>query len=180
MDGVLIDHTERKICFARDEGIELSPEETASSRMRKLVPRGAYLRIQERLYNDPRSAFDAPLHEGVLEMLDALSGAEIPFVLISRRKIPQNALVLLEGHGLWMKYFNYKNSYFVDRIVDKDIHASRLEVTHYIDDEVEVLDALTSVEHKLLFDTVDAFAELDTYPRASSWQEATRFLFDDK
>lgn len=152
MDGVLIDHTPTKVLLARQAGYALEPYETTSDHLRRVMPEAVRRPLQEKLYGDPAYAFQSPMVPGVGELLASLHGRGIPFVLISRRKDPGIARQILERHGLWGVYFTDANAVFVERIADKETACVQRGVTHYIDDEADVLAALTSVAHRYLHD----------------------------
>jgi hypothetical protein len=168
MDGVLIDHTGIRIELARRYGIELAPKDTPSDILRTVIPNEERWAIQNAIYNDPAMALEAPLMAGAEKGLEILSSAGIPFVLISRRKDPQLAIRLMEARGIWPRYFNERNTTFVITPEDKDRRSTELGITHYVDDEMKVLAALTTVPHKILFDPHGAHTDIP-YILAGDW-----------
>ena len=178
MDGVIIDHTMPKILLAAKRGFILKPEQTVSSLLRNYIPEPVLHEIQHELYDDPNYALQSPMLDGALAGLSAVKKSGMPFYLISRR---QNAVVaqqLLKKHGLWPLYFNEKNAFFVKDPIDKEIEARRLGVTHYVDDEIRILDVLASVKNKYLFDQHGIFSDTPDFSRVKTWEELLRKLLD--
>lgn len=171
MDGVIIDHTLPKIRLAERYGITITPEQTPSEIMKTLLPAEAWKELQHTLYSDPAVAFASPVMRGARPALRELSEKRIPFALISRRKDPEIAKTLLKRSGLWGAFFHEENTFFVSAPEDKNVRARELGVTHYLDDELKVLDALAQVPNRYLFDKYGAFGERNTYPAIHSWQE---------
>lgn len=176
MDGVIIDHTENKIIVARRFGIELAFQETPSDIMRKKIETELRRKIQRTIYDDPYIALSPPLMDGALEGIAFVKKNQIPYFVISRRKNPAIAVELLQIRGLWPEYFDQSNTFFVLEPEEKNEKAQELGITHYIDDELKVLDALTDIPNKFLFDQHDVFPSADHYARVSSWGELLVYL----
>ena len=175
MDGVLIDHTGAKILVAEKFGIALAPEQTPSDVMRKMIPRDILHEIQWLLYDDKKYALRSPIMRGARPALKEIIAKDIPIFLISRRKNQAVAVELLQKHGLWPVFFDEKNTFFVDEPEDKNSRAIELGITHYLDDEHRVLEKLTNVPNRFLFDKHRIYPDTDLYRRVLSWQE---FLSD--
>lgn len=171
MDGVLIDHTDSKILIAGKFGIDLRPEQTPSDVMRETVPAEINRQIQHMLYDDKDYAFRPPIMPGAKTALEEITGKEFPIFLISRRKNPAVAIELLKERGLWPVFFHEKNTFFVDEPGDKNVRAAELDITHYLDDEIRVLEKLADVPNRYLFDKYGIYPENDLYSRIFSWQE---------
>lgn len=171
MDGVIIDHTEMKIKLAAEYGWTLTPKQTPSEIIETLFPETVFNDLKNRLYCDPKDSIMSSVMPGVKDALDILKRRAMSYVLISRRKKPQMAVALLRARGLWPDYFCEENVFFVSTPEDKNIKAVELGVTHYVDDEVNVLSKLTDVKHKFLFDSEHAFSYITEYPRVTSWSE---------
>lgn len=173
LDGVILDHTAKKLALARAYGLKLSRRETSSDVFNELVSDNAKERIQRILYDDPRLALRAPFLKGARAGLSELKRRGQPFVLISRRKDARMARKVLAAKGLWGPFFNERNAFFVERKKDKDTMAKKLGVRRYIDDQPSVLAELLSIRHKFLMDPHDAYDDRRWYRRVDSWQ---RFL----
>ncbi len=171
MDGVLIDHAGAKMLIADTFGITLAPEQTPSDIMRRVIPRDIWREIQQLLYDSEQYALRPPVMQGARPALQEITEKEIPFFLISRRKNPAVAVALLEKRGLWPLFFNEKNAFFVDAPEDKNVKALELGITHYLDDELRVLEVLADVENKFLFDKYGAFPDAESYSKIRSWKE---------
>lgn len=169
MDGVIFDHIPEKVRLARSLGFSIEPHQAPSEIIKNFLPPEELLKVQISLYNTPN--VKSPLMRGVTEVLSAFQGRGIPFVLISRRKLPEVAEELLLRHGLWGKYFSKNNAIFVENPEDKNLAAAPFWVTHYLDDEVKVLRALSSVPNKFLFDFLDVFPKHESYTKVKSWEE---------
>ncbi len=176
LDGVIIDHTQNKIRIAARYGITLSPEETHSEKMNVLFTPEIYREIQKQMYDDTDEALSAPLMEGAFGALARLREHEIPYFLISRRKLPMSALHLLERRGLWGEYFRPENTFFVEQMEDKDPAARKLGVTHFIDDEARVLKLMPSVLNRILFDVRGLFVESPEFTSVKNWSELSYLL----
>ncbi len=176
MDGVIIDHTKNKIALAKQLGFNLLPEQTPSEFMRKVLPLQEMQKLQSILFDDRQLAMKPPLMAGAKSTLISVKKLGIPYFLISRRKNPELAIELLKKHKLWPKYFNENNSYFVDKPEDKDFHAARLGITHFVDDELEIINKLISVKNRFLFDQFNMHKNADFYKRIVSWLELEKHL----
>lgn len=171
LDGVIIDHTKTKLYLAAKLGWELKPEQTPSEVIKKIIPPLPLRKLKRSLYDDPKIAFLSPLMPDVKAMLTKIKEMKVFYVLISRRQRPTTAIALLELRGLWPRFFNMRNTFFVQEDKDKNIKAARLGVTHYVDDKVEVLETLIDVKNKFLFDKFNIFKGIDSYIRIKSWPE---------
>lgn len=176
MDGVIIDYTRRKIELAKSLGFKIKKDQTSSEIIKKLIsPLSVYRDFQYILYEKPASVFSSPLMPGVKPVLKKLTRSGIPYFLISKRKRPEIARAILVRHGLWPRYFNRKNTFFVAGSKDKETKAKELGITHYIDDEQKVLQELVSVRNKYLFDLSGTFKNTP-YTVISSWKEISGLI----
>lgn len=171
MDGVIIDHTQNKLKIAEKFGYQITPKETPSEIMRKIMGDGRYQEVQYFLFGDSEIALTPPLMPGIENTLETIQKKQIPYFLVSRRREPHIAIELLKMRGVWPKYFNKQNAFFVTSIEGKNIKSKELSITHYIDDEVRVLEKLTDVPNRFLFDCYDSFEENPLYIRLNSWEE---------
>ena len=169
LDGVIIDHTANKMRIAARYGYSLKPEDTPTDRLEKILPRDIHQEIREQMYDDTDEALSAPLIEGAFNGLAKLRECGVPYFLISRRKIPMHALHLIERRELWGRYFNPGNTFFVDRMEDKDVVARQLHITHFVDDESRVLALMPSVRNRILFDARGCLQEQTMFHRVSNW-----------
>ena len=176
LDGVIIDHTETKIRLAKKIGYKLLPKDTPTEVINKILPDERWRELQYFLYADPKLSLSSPLMRGAKSMLNNFQKNNIDYLLISRRKSTIQALKLLEKHGLWPRYFNDVNTFFVAEPEDKNVKAVEFGVTHYIDDERRVLEKLVDVEHRFLFDRHRVFPETDFYKKIHSWTEFSSYL----
>ena len=175
MDGVIIDHTARKIALAKSFGFKLNKKETPPEVMKRLIPEPEYRKLQYFLYDHPETALLPSLMPGIKSVLARVKRSGLPYCLISRRQKSKMSQKLLEKHGLWPKYFNEKNTYWVKEISDKEVVAKKVGVTHYIDDDSRVLKALVSVKNKFLFDHLGVFKN-SPYRRVKSWKEVSKLI----
>ena len=179
MDGVLIDHSENKLALAKRLGIYVTPASTHSEHLPRVMPRALYEEFQNELYGDSEFALSAKLMDGAMELLQLLQDRNIPFVLISRRKKPENAIALLTRRGLWGPYFTPENAFFVGAPHEKNAVAVREGVTHFFDDERKVLRVMPDVPSRFLFDTFDQFEEDKDFIRVFHFK-MVRELFGDR
>lgn len=171
LDGVIINHAPTKIKLAKKFGFKLKPEETPSEIIESVIERPILNKLLQILYYDPKFFKTAPLMPGVKPGLLKLQKNALPFVLISRRRESISAIKALKHHGLWPKFFNEKNTFFVVKPEDKNIKAREMGVTHYTDDETGVLEKLVDVKNRFLFDNLSAFKKMDNYILVKSWKE---------
>jgi hypothetical protein len=171
MDGVLVDHTKMRARLARRFGYPVKRKDTPSDMYRQHVPEDVRRQIQDLVYHTSPHFLKAPLIRKVRTVLSVLRRSGIPYVLISRRKNPALARQLLKKRGLWPLYFNTQNTRFVFTREEKNIEAERFGVTHYIDDEADVLAALSGVTNKFLFDPYGVLTDSPIYRRFRKWDE---------
>lgn len=176
MDGVIIDHTPNKLALAESYAIRLHPEETHSERLHLRFARNEYAAFQDELYGNSDFALSAPLMEGAYDTLSVLKDSGVPFVLISRRKNPDNAIALLTRRGLWGTVFTETNTFFVSQPEDKNIIGIREGVTHFFDDERRVLRVMPDIPSRYLFDTFNQFEDEKVFARVSHWGMVAKLL----
>lgn len=176
MDGVIIDHVQNKLTLAGRYAVHLRPEETHSEILPTKFPREEYLALQDVLYGGSELALGAPLMEGAFAVLKEMKEGGIPFVLISRRRDPENAIELLSRRGLWGDMFNAQNAFFVNTPEEKNVVSIREGVTHYFDDERKVLRAIPSVKNRFLFDSFRQFNDEKEFERVFDWAMLRRSL----
>jgi hypothetical protein len=177
LDGVILDHTVNKLRLAKKFGWELKPEQTQSEIIKRIIPEPTYDQFQRILYDDPKISLLSPLMRGAKSTLAELKN-KCPYFLISRRKKPQWAISILKFKGLWPKFFNENNAFFVMKPGDKNEIGRKLGITHYIDDELGVLEKLVDIENKILFDAHDLFPHIAHFGRIKSWKEFADFIND--
>ncbi|MDO8516023.1 MAG: hypothetical protein Q7S28_02110 [bacterium] len=172
LDGVIIDHTANKIALAKKLGVTLSPSEAASDVIGSYIGEAGKKLMQHTLYDDPAIALTPGLIAGAKEGLDILRARGLEYVLISRRKSAELPIALLRWHELWPRYFDERNAFFVDGTAGKHAKASALGVGVYLDDQASVLNELTSVRNKFLFDPFRAYNNFDgDYKKVYTWLE---------
>lgn len=171
MDGVVIDHTLNKMRLAEKFGFLITADQTPSEILKKHIPEAVRDQLQIALYHDPKAALRSSAMRGAKPALRELARKQIPFVLISRRKDPETAILILEKHGLWPDFFHERNAFFVSSPEDKNAKAIELGVTHYLDDEQHVLEKLRDVPNRFLFDAHRVLPDAEFYTRIHSWME---------
>ncbi len=176
MDGVILDNADAKIRIAKIHGFELKLHHTPSEIIKTVLPQVILENLQKILYDDHKIGISTPLMRGARTILVDLQKRKIPIFLISRRKIPEVAKKILKKHSLWPRYFNNDNSFFVLHPEDKNTRAAQLGITHYIDDETKVLNVLSSVPNKFLFDQFNVFKTADHYTKIKSWAEFKKLV----
>ena len=177
MDGVILDNSKSKIKVAKKLSLTIKLIHTPSEILKTLMTELAWRKFQYTLYDNHRFAFGVPLMRGIKGILSELNKKKIPYFLISRRKIPSVAIQILKKRDLWPRYFNKKNSFFVTKPEDKNEEAAKLGITHYIDDELKVINALSKVPNKFLFDPFNVFEKADHYIKIKSWSEFKKHIF---
>lgn len=169
LDGVIIDHTPLRLRITQGWGVSLTPAETHPAVLKTILRHDDLKKLQGLLYDDPENVLSSELVSGAKEALASVKSSGIRYVLISRRQNPQIVIPFLKKCGIWPEYFSEENAFFVLTPEDKNKKAAELGVTHYVDDEVEVLEKLTDVEHKFLFDYLNIFPAKGFYTKVDSW-----------
>jgi hypothetical protein len=173
LDGVIIDHTANKLMLAQRYGVLLTPEQSHAEHMSTYFTPEVFAEIREALYNEAPPALTAPLVQGAFRGLAVLRGAGVPYALISLRRDPIAAKRLLELRGLWGELFSDENVIFVRSGQEKYAAAQSLGVTHFTDDEPNILDIMSTIPHRILFDIHDQFSNRDDLTRVRNWEELT-------
>lgn len=176
LDGVIFDHTQNKIRIASRYGYELTPADTHAEVMGALFPPEIYREIKSALYDEADGKHAPTLMSGAYAGLATLKEKGILYYLVSLQKNPMHAMHLIELHGLWGEYFTPENTYFVKNAEEKHRAASALSVSHFIDDEPNILEVMTTIDNRVLFDTRDLFSEKTQYQRVKDWSELGRVL----
>ncbi len=175
MDGVVLDHTENKLLLAKKFNLNIKKEETPSDLIKNLMPLPVYRKFQIDLNDNPKFSYLCVPMPGFKPVLEKIIESKTPYFLVSRRKKPIMAVKILKHHGLWPKYFNKENSFFVLTPEDKNTKAKELGITHYFDDQETILNKLVDVKNKFLFDSIDVFKN-SPYRRIKSWKEIAKLI----
>lgn len=170
LDGVIVDHTRNKLRVAKDLGVLLDISETPTDILNSKLGYEVTKRIDKIIYDEPRIALTPPLFRGAKTAINHISKLW-PCFLISRRTLNDYAIGLLTKRGLWPKYFNEKNAFFVQTKEDKNAKAKELGINVYIDDQPSVLEKLVDVRHRFLYDPLNVYSENSSYKKVLSWQE---------
>ena len=171
LDGTLIDHAANKQAAAAQYGIVLTLAQTVSGVFQSHIPEGIKPAVEHAVYDDPQAGQRAILMPGAIRFLQCAASRRLPCTLISRRRNPDGAWAMLRHHGLSPDYFQEGNTFFVPDKPSKNTRAIQAGITHYIDDEPDVLGHLTAVPHKFLFDPYDVWPDSAAYARVCSWAE---------
>ena len=124
------------------------------------------------LYDSEEMALAPDIIKGAREGLERVRQSGRPYFLISRRGNWMMAVKMLERQGLWPKYFNRDNAFFVITPEDKDVKARSLGISAYVDDQPSVLEKLASVPNRFLFDQFRQFGALPfPHKKVSSWDQ---------
>lgn len=169
-DGVVIDHTANKIKAARLLGLEVALEDTPSDLMSNRVDSLSWKTIKRMIYDDPQFLFSAPIMPGAEEALKLFQATGQDYFLISRQKNPVLALESLKVHGLWDRYLNASNTFFVEDSLAKNQKVQELGINIYLDDQPSVLVEI-DVPTRLLFDPFWVYPKEPWYERVKTWPE---------
>ena len=175
MDGVVIDNNPLKLEIAQKLGYKLKITQTASEIIRKILLPEDLKSLQTALYHNLGVSMNAGLMPGITNLLSQIKERGSLFYLISRRAAPEIAIEYLKVKGLWPKYFNESNAFFVVEPIEKNIMAKKLSITHYVDDETKILGILEDVPNKFLFDHMGVFPEGD-YTKVASHEELAKYF----
>lgn len=175
MDGVILDHTDVKLLLAKKLNFKIKKEETPSDIIKKLMPPPTYSKFQINLNDNPKFRYLCAPMPGSRQVLDKLIKSKVPYFLVSRRKKPIGAVKILKHHGLWPKYFNKTNAFFVLTPENKNTKALELGITHYFDDQCSVLEKLIDVKNRFLFDHLGVFKN-PPYRQIKTWKEIAKLI----
>lgn len=178
LDGVILDHTTNKIRLAARYGVHLTPPETHAERMGSLLAPEAYREIKAELYNAPGELEHSTLMQGAFDGLATLRDYGVAYALISLQQNPIHAQHLLEHHGLWGTYFTPENMFFAKNGEEKSRFAGEIGVTHFVDDEANILALMPHIAHRILFDSFDQFTPDAPVVRVRNWTELTAALIE--
>lgn len=170
LDGVILDHTTNKLALAKNFGWELKPEQTQSETIKNFMPKHILDQLKITLYEDPKISLGSPVMRGARIMLNEIKSKH-PYFLISRRKKPEWAIKIMKSKKLWPEFFNESNAFFVSKPDDKNKVGKRLGITHYVDDELNVLKRLTFIKNKILFDPHNLSPHVTNIIKVNSWKE---------
>lgn len=177
LDGVLIDHTTNKQKIAAQFGVTLTAQQTPSGVFQSHISQDIKTAVESSVYENSDMTQAPALMAGAAEFLERVRLAGISYTLISRRRDHAIAKRLLDHRGLHPYYFQEENTFFVPDKPSKNTKAIEVGVTHYIDDEPDVLEHLTGVAHKFLFDPHSVWPDSTTYVRVTSWQQLSDIFF---
>jgi hypothetical protein len=135
-----------------------------------------YKEIKGQIYDLSPEALEAPLMEGVFDALARLKERGVAFHLISLQKNPMHALHLIENRGLWGTYFTPENTFFASDKAEKHRVALSLGVTHFVDDEPNVLDIMEHIPKRILFDNRSLFSREKDFLHARNWNDVMTLL----
>jgi hypothetical protein len=75
------------------------------------------------------------------------------------------------------KTIDDNNTFFVSAAEEKNMKSKELGITHFLDDEKNVIDILTDVPQKFWLDVFNIFKDGDTYTRVVSWDEFLKKVY---
>lgn len=178
LDGVIINHTINKIKLAKQKGYFLKPAQTNSNVMKKFMPINIYRTIQAGIYGkEGLSSTQMKDAKKVLKKIMKLFPAHI----ISRRGIKKNQVKFAIQ---WLKNNNFfplldqKRIFFVSTDITKNTLCKKLGINVYLDDKIKVLDNLSSVKYRVLFDPYDHYykSPIPNIQVVKSWPEFHKYL----
>lgn len=144
--------------------------------------------LVDRRYHDEDTSFfgSHPLEtppvrgcfEGLRRLVELASG-NVHIVSKAGPRVAELSMQWLRHHGVPL-YLPESHVWFVDRREHKAFYAEELGFTHFIDDRIDVLGALTGVQHRILFTGAAVEAEPNHVPRwvhrCASWEQITRYV----
>lgn len=173
MDGVIVDHSATVVEYLASKDIVITGREAIFSNLPKLLNHDMLNDLFNSMYESHEGTLKSELMPGVIEALDHFQRQGCKMYLLSRRNdkiIPQ---AMLERLGLWPKYFDETNTFFVERSYRKPEIAAELGITHYIDDQpAALLGIMNFIPNKFLFDQYNCMPDNKAYKKISTWQKA--------
>lgn len=169
-DGVIIDHTLAKIKKAKELGYFIDSSETSSERFKDIIPWRHRVLIQSYIYG--KATLEASPVAGAIATIKELSG-RYNLVIISRRMIYSRifAMKWLKKHNV-LKYIPRQSIFFSLTDRAKNTIAKKVGASVFIDDKTEVLDAMSDVPHKILFDPYCVNCDQNNrWRKIKKWQE---------
>lgn len=179
LDGVIIDHTINKIRLAKKSGYFLKPAQTSSETMKEIVPLEVKQFIQKGIYG--RVGLSSRQMKNSKKMLIKITKAfSVPHI-ISRRdhKHGQRKFALR-----WLKnncFFpplKHNRILFAESEPFKNNICKKLNINVYLDDKIEVLNSLSSVKYKVLFNPYGHYHKNppENIKIVKSWKEFFKYL----
>ncbi|OGF82131.1 hypothetical protein A2924_00385 [Candidatus Giovannonibacteria bacterium RIFCSPLOWO2_01_FULL_44_16] len=175
MDGVIVDNNPLKLKVLEKMGWKLRLRDMPVEILTRILRPDDMDLFRNSFYHNKLVATGSLLMPGTVELLEKIRSSKIKYFLISRRAIPEIAIELLKMRGIWPKYFNELNAFFVVEPVEKNIKAKELGITHYVDDETRILSVLDDVPNKFLFDHMNVFPE-GNYTKVASHEELEKYF----
>ena len=175
MDGVIVDNNPLKLKVLEKMGWKLRLRDMPVEILTRILGPNDLAAFRISFYHDKLVATGSLLMPGIVELLEKILASKIKYFLISRRAVPELAIELLKVRGIWPKYFNESNAFFVVEPIEKNIMAKKLSITHYVDDETKILGILEDVPNKFLFDHMGVFPEGD-YTKVASHEELAKYF----
>ena len=177
-DGVLVDHREHKRRLAAAEGYTLERWQTNTNVISRFLPPDVYKDLKENLYTHMTP--DAPPVEGALETLAELDGE----LYIVSARAPDSVRYAQQW---FLKHRVYdlvpaERIFFCNGNTEKRGYCERLGISMFLDDKLEVLDALPRATTKVLFDADDVARDLSLDERmhvVPNWREFRRLAGED-
>lgn len=175
-DGVIIDHSESKVQKAQEFGFNIKLHQIPSDRLKKIINREYYRRIQEFIYGPGTP--QAPIIAGADKILKAIKRMGYEMFIISRRHQEHRLKALSWINRNLPGIFNKQKILFTEKDIDKDKICQKLDIQVYIDDKITVLQELNSVPERILYDPYDIREdfELKNIQPVSSWDEFWEYL----
>ncbi len=172
MDGVIIDHAPTILAWAKQHGQELTPSEAIFHNLDKFFGPEELDQLFDKMYETKEGVSASVLMAGAMKGLEELHEFGVPIYLLSRRNSREVARDTLVKLGLWPKYFDSANTFFVERSIKKREIAQQLGITHYVDDQPGALQgAMAQVPHRVLFDQHNVLPRSSSYMTVLSWRE---------
>lgn len=171
LDGVIIDHTEIKLETAKSLGYKLKKEESHSLKMKDKMEIEDYRKLQKIIYGE-ETLKSKPVKDS-LESIGYLKNLGHSLFIISRRnsEFQSFALEWLNRNKVLLDIPLVKIK-FVKEDKDKNTEASKLGLSVFLDDSIDVLLCLNSVKEKFLLDPFMDYKKVPSYiHQISSWKE---------
>lgn len=167
-DDVIVDHTQARIKKARELGYSIKSNIISKHHLKSIVKEEDYGIIQKYIYRE--ATLEAPPMKDAIETINELA-KNYKLIVISRRDpdLQNFSIKWLKQRGL-LKTIPRQFIFFSKDNTGKNTIAKKLGVFIFMDDKIEVLDAMENVPHKILFDQFNSI-EYPNFHKIKKWQE---------
>lgn len=172
-DDTIIDHTKARIKKARELGYKINSSGVSTRYLKEIVKKDDYKIIQQYIYG--KATLQAPPVKDAIKIINEFA-KNYKLIIISRREPNfQNFAIKWLGQRNLLRSISRQSIFFSENDAGKNKIAKKAGVFIFMDDKMEVLEAMENVPHKILFDQFDVIKNSDFY-KIKKWQEISAMI----